>query len=121
MNDDSNKIRITDDDPKNVDLDPPIINTPPPPNPLGGGSGQRQWGTVSGAAPMMPGISGVDTTGNFLLKSWVYLGFAGLAAAFLAWALCEPTFHDEGSEGFGNYVIFTFLITFIFFINFFAK
>ena len=109
---DTDKIRITDDDVKSVRFDVPSPSPSPPPNP--GGSQPRQWGTISGAATGSSGFTSTETLGgSFFLKSWVYLGLAGLVSAFFAWALCEPTFNDTGSPGFGNYVLFAFLVTFI--------
>jgi hypothetical protein len=45
-------------------------------------------------------------TANVFFKTWVYLGIAGLAGAFVAWALFEPSFHDAGQQGVGNILLF---------------
>jgi hypothetical protein len=109
MNNDSNKIRITADDLESVHVDTPWQEVSPP-SPAGVGSGPRQWGSISGEAPRA-GAS-VETP-NFLLKSWVYLGIAGFGGAFLAWALCEPGFVDDGSSSWGNLLIFPLMVTMI--------
>jgi len=99
MNNDSNKITITSDDIKDVcvpALGPSITNPPNIPGPK-----VRPGNTVSTE------VSGV----NILLKSWVYLGIAGLIGAFLAWALCEPSFVDGGEARWGNILLFPLLVT----------
>jgi hypothetical protein len=102
MNDDPNKIRITLDDLQSV----------APPDPVGAPSvPQRQWGSVQGAAT--PYVASPAQTANFFLKAWVYLGIAGLAGAFLAWAICEPTIVDQGPSGWGDDWLFPLVITFM--------
>jgi Inner membrane component of T3SS, cytoplasmic domain len=94
-----------------VHVDPPWPGVTAPPH-VAGDSGPRQWGNISGAAPGLAGASAVGASGgNFLLQSWVYLGIAGLASAFLAWALCEPSFVDNGSPRWGNHLLFPLLVT----------
>lgn len=111
MNDDPNKIRITDDDLKGVNVDPPWPGISAPPN-SPGGSAPRQWGTISGAA-VPSGAYSAPSGGSFFLKSWVYLGIAGLVAAFLAWAICEPAFVDgvQQKRRWGNLLILPLIIT----------
>jgi hypothetical protein len=43
-----------------------------------------------------------------LFKAWAYLGIAGLAGAFIGWALLEPFFYDyyDGPRGAGNVLMF---------------
>lgn len=110
MNEDPNKIRITSDDLESVHVDPPWPGVTAPPH-VAGDSGPRQWGSISGAAPGLSAASAGETPGNFLLKSWVYLGIAGLVGAFLAWALCEPGFSDGGGTRWGNLLIFPIMVT----------
>jgi hypothetical protein len=110
MNDDPNKIRITSDDLESVQVDPPWPGISPPQNV--GNTGPRQWGSISGAPAGPAGASATDASGgSFFLKSWVYLGIAGLVAAFFAWALCEPGFEDGERARWGNHLIFPLLVT----------
>jgi hypothetical protein len=110
MSEEQEKIRITTDDLEGVRVDGPwpSVSTPAP---QAVGDAPRQWGSISDVAP---GGAAAETGGaNFFLKSWVYLGLAGLVGAFLAWAICEPGFTDGGQVRWGNMLIFPLLITFI--------
>ena len=111
MNEDPNKIRITDDDLRGVQIDEPWPGIPlPPKNPVGN-SGPRQWGMISGAGSGASGLANNSISdANFLLKSWVYLGIAGVVGAFSAWALCEPGFEDGNRSRWGNILIFPLLV-----------
>jgi hypothetical protein len=99
MPEDQEKIRITSDEIDRVVVDPPPRSAPPPPPPAADIGGSRQWGRVDAAGPLGVGAS---VNPNLFFKAWVYLGLAGVAGAFIAWALCEPSFRDFGPEGPGN-------------------
>lgn len=109
MSEDIGKIRITDDDVRSARVDPPAASYAAPPPSGTGATGPRNWGSVSGASTGGMAMHRPENA-HFLLKSWVYLGLAGLAGAFFAWAVCEPFFHDDGERGFGNYVIFSLMV-----------
>ena len=104
MSNDHEKIRITTDEVERVVVDPPAGPAPPPPA-VTDDSGTRQWGRVDLASshPLSPGASG---TPNVFFKAWAYLGIAGLSGAFVAWALCEPTFYEMAPRGLGNVLMF---------------
>jgi hypothetical protein len=106
MNEDPQKIRITSEDLKSIHVDAPWpgISSAPPPPPV---AGPRDWGNIAGA----PGLGATTNGGNFLLTAWVYLGLAGLAGAFLAWAICEPSYVDGGGAHWGNLLIFPMMVT----------
>lgn len=106
MNDNTNKIRITSDDLQNAQVAPPQN---------GGNIGARQWGSISNTPAGSAHASMMTASGgSFFLKSWVYLGIAGAAGAFLAWALAEPSLADvKGEEGWGNDWIVVLVIIFI--------
>lgn len=109
MNEDTGKIRITEDEVRTARVDPPAASFAAPP-PVGAASpAPRNWGSVGGATSG-PAALHAPEAAHFFLQSWVYLGLAGLAGAFLAWALCEPLFHDSGSDGIGNALIFPLMI-----------
>ncbi len=44
------------------------------------------------------------------MKAWFYLGAAGLAGAFLAWVLCEPSFEDDGVQGWAAIWMFPLMV-----------
>lgn len=48
------------------------------------------WGSVGGEEDQ-----GGEAKASFWLKSWVYLGLAGAAGAFLGWMVFEPWFSDD--------------------------
>ena len=86
MNSDEDKITISWDEVKQVDDAPPTpVYTPPPTTPSAG----KSWGTVGGRS-----AAASAAQGSIYLKSWFYLGLAGLLGAFLAWLFCEPSFED---------------------------
>ena len=109
MNDESGKIKITLEEVEKVQEAPPSAfggyGAPPPPP-----SGPKSYGRVnmSNEAPAMAAGSGV---GPVYMQAWFYLGLAGLAGAFLAWAVCEPAFVDGAREhGWGNTLIFPLMV-----------
>jgi Inner membrane component of T3SS, cytoplasmic domain len=104
MSNDDEKIRITSDEIERVILEQPVGFAPPPP-PITEHSGSRDWGRIDSRRPHAV-QSPATGTANVLFKAWVYLGIAGLVGAFIAWALCEPSFNDRGSRGLGNLVMF---------------
>lgn len=55
--------------------------------------------------------SGRVSSGSLFLKTWFYLGLAGLFGAFLAWMICEPTFEDGVKDGWGNNIMFPLVVT----------
>lgn len=95
MNNDPEKIRITFDDLERAQVYTPPASSgmPPPPPPTSGGP--REWGSVSGTAGLASGGAEVGGFAGFFLKAWVYLGLAGGVGAFLAWAMCEPFYHES--------------------------
>ena len=106
---DREKIKITWDDVGNAK---PHSSPPRPPvSAKVPSSGTKNYGNVSSS--VSTGNSGFSEGGNILLKAWVYLGLGGVLGAFFAWVLCEPTFNDSGTEGFGNYLLFTLLVAFM--------
>jgi hypothetical protein len=106
------KIRITADDLENIRIDAPSGTTSPIGNPADVG-GPRQWGSISGAPTEAINPGEEVARGSFFLKSWVYLGLAGFAAALLAWGICEPGFLDDGDGpgSWGNILLFPLLVT----------
>jgi hypothetical protein len=105
MSNEPEKIRISMAEIENVKLPPPSAVVSGSVRRIGEqptlGTTGRDYGSVN-ALP-----SNIDTKGPLWLKSWFYLGAAGLIGAFLAWAVCEPTFNDlSDTSGFGNIFIF---------------
>jgi len=107
MDDISGKIRITVEEVQDAKVDTPW---PSPTTPSFNGAGAKQWGNIgqSGAIPANGGAAG----GSVFLSSWIYLGLAGFCAAFLAWAICEPAFIDDGgsARSWGNTLLFPLLV-----------
>ena len=104
MSNEHEKIRITLDDVDHVVVDPPTRSAPPPP-PITDIGASRTWGRVD-AGPSHSLATGASATANVFLRAWVYLGLAGFLGAFVAWALCEPSFNDRGPRGAGNILLF---------------
>lgn len=113
MPEESEKIRITlDEVARSEEVTPPAASyspqaqpasTPPPPGT------PRQWGNVGGNVP----TAGVAGSGNIFMQAWCYLGVAGTAGAFLAWAICEPFYVDGRGHQWGNYLMIPLIITFM--------
>ncbi len=105
------KIHITWDDVEKVQEAAPFpVASPapaasPPPSPPSAGV---TWGTVANHAPTAAAIP--TAGGSLLLKGWFYLGAAGLIGAFLAWAICEPSFNDGARNYWGNYCLFPLMV-----------
>jgi FHA domain len=99
------KIRITEEDLRTVDVPKAEAVVVAP----AGGGPERQWGTVSGEPTVVGTADAKAARGGFLLKAWVYLGLAGAAGAFLAWAIAEPGFVD-GAEHWGNFLMFPLVV-----------
>ncbi len=57
----------------------------------------RCYGNITTEAPAVQ-----PERGSLLLQAWFYLGMAGLAGTFIAWAICEPYFVDGGPPRWGN-------------------
>jgi hypothetical protein len=107
MANDPNKIRITWDDVDKVEVDEATSMAIPVTRPVRS-AGDRSWGTIA-PQPLAAG-STQAAGGSVLMKAWFYLGAAGLAGAFLAWVLCEPSFADAGVAGWGNALIFPLMV-----------
>ena len=106
MPNDQEKIRITSDEVERVVIDSPARSMPPPPLRAEDIAGSRSWGRVDAASPYPTGVDSVGASHVFF-KTWVYLGLAGLAGAFLAWVICEPSFSDlPQARGVGNIIMF---------------
>jgi hypothetical protein len=94
--DDHETIKITLDDLAKVTV-PEVAPRPI----LPAAPGSRSYGTVADAADQAPAVS--EERGSILLQGWFYLGLAGLLAATLGWAICEPGFVDgQGLNHWGN-------------------
>jgi hypothetical protein len=115
MNDETGKIKITLEDVERVQrvqelqpqAAPPGYAGPPQPP-----TGPKNYGRLS-TANEAPAVTGTGH-GPIHMQAWFYLGAAGLAGAFLAWALCEPAFVDgQGQERWGNSLIFPFMVIFM--------
>jgi len=96
---DDGKIRITLDDLSRVSV--------PGRQEAGGEQG---YGNI--AETTLP-VTGEQTRGSILMKAWCYLGLAGLAGAVLAWAICEPNFHDGGHPTWANFILFPLMLVLI--------
>jgi hypothetical protein len=105
MPNDQEKIRITSDEIERVIIDSPVRQAPPPPLTTDIG-GSRTWGRVD-AGPSHPLAVGASATSSVFLRAWVYLGLAGAAGAFVAWALLEPSYYEfyTGRKGAGNFLL----------------
>ena len=99
MESEGEKITISWDEIEQVPETPPAT---PPPSPAN--TSDSSWGKVHTGPPAQSLAS--SGHGSLLMKGWFYLGLASLAGAFLAWALCEPTFEDDISQGWGNVMLF---------------
>jgi Inner membrane component of T3SS, cytoplasmic domain len=104
MSDNQKKIRITSDEVDRIILEHPAVFPPPPPR-IKENAGPRDWGRIDSTGSYAARSPATGTT-NVFFKAWVYLGVAGLVGAFIAWALCEPSFNDRGPSGFGNIFMF---------------
>src|SRR5437867_6302788 len=63
---------------------------------------ERSYGNIRNAAETQA-VDTPETRGSILLQAWFYLAVAGFSGAFLAWAICEPSFiDDEQARGWGN-------------------
>jgi Inner membrane component of T3SS, cytoplasmic domain len=102
MSHNQEKIRITSDEVDRMIVEQPGVFAPPP---IKEKSGPRDWGRIDSAGSY-GAHSQATGTANVLFKAWVYLGVAGLAGAFVAWAICEPSFNDTGPRGLGNIFMF---------------
>lgn len=113
MANEHDKIRITLDEVEQVTIDPidpsPTRLAPPPPT----HAVPKAWGRVDSAVASTRSSTRVGAPENLLLTAWVYLSIAGVAGAFVAWALCEPSFHDTGRPGPGNSLIFPAFVVFV--------
>jgi heme/copper-type cytochrome/quinol oxidase subunit 3 len=109
MNDDQERIRITTDEVSRVVLNPPDspASAPADVQPVG----SNVWGRIDSPQPQARSAA-LSAGPNLLLKAWVYLGIAGLLGAFVAWALCEPSFSDQGMQrGIGNILLLPTFVT----------
>jgi hypothetical protein len=99
---DAEPLKITAEDLAHVDVQASVSREETSP------AGPRSYGTVSGD----PGISETPPeAGSIFLRSWFYLGAAGLFGAVAAWAACEPGFTDGGSSRWGNIWMVPAIIT----------
>lgn len=84
-----------------------VADSPPQPayvTPQAQATADKSWGNVGAAMPM--GVASSASQGALYLKTWFYLGAAGLVGAFLAWLFCEPSFEDGQGGGWGNIMLF---------------
>jgi Inner membrane component of T3SS, cytoplasmic domain len=108
MNEYTGKIRITEDEVRTARVDPPATSYAAPPPVSSAASGPRNWGSVSGGSSSVA-MHALES-GHFFLQSWVYLGLAGMAGAFLAWVICEPSVNDGEPDGFLGSLMFPLMI-----------
>jgi hypothetical protein len=88
MSDEPIKIRITTEEVERVVLPDPASTMQQPSQVE---AAPKSYGRISsGPASAAREKSG----GSLLMKAWFYLGVAGFAGAFLAWAVCEPFIVD---------------------------
>jgi hypothetical protein len=101
MSNDHEKIRITTDEVERVVIEPSSAVGP------ANIAGSRSWGRVDSALPHVAAASAAGAA-NIFFKTWVYLGLAGLAGAFMGWAVFEPFFSDpnHGPPRVGNLIMF---------------
>jgi len=103
MSPENEKIRITSDEVARVVIGP--LQTDPPP---AGIDQSHVWGHVQSTEQAANQSRG----SSFLLQAWVYLGISGLIGAFIAWAICEPSFSDfANSRGVGNFLLMPAFVT----------
>lgn len=102
MTNDKGKIQISWDDINNEPTPSPAPIPIPVARPARSAS-DGSWGSIS---PQPNPTTMTTSGGSVFLKGWFYLGAAGLAGSLLAWILCEPSFHDYGTAGWGNVWIF---------------
>ncbi len=57
----------------------------------------KRYGNIRDA--VAPAVDGPVARGSILLKSWFYLGAAGLFGALVGWALIEPVYVDGPEKG----------------------
>ncbi len=88
-----NRIRITLDDLNNVAT--PEVSS-------------QGYGTV-GESPL-PEVAADPSKGSIFLKSWCYLGLAGLGGSLVAWAICEPRFRDAGRPTWANVILIPLMV-----------
>lgn len=81
------------------------------PPPQDAPSGAKSYGNINSAEPSAPLTP--EEKGSFLLQGWFYLGAAGLLGSIAGWGLCEPSFHDEYTSGWGNTFMVPFVIMFM--------
>jgi hypothetical protein len=110
MNDEIGKIKITLEDVNNVQESQPQPTSGGYPSSAALPGSAKSYGRISTTndGPVSAGV----TRGPVYMQAWFYLGLAGLIGAFLAWAICEPTFVDGsvGQERWGNSLIFPLMI-----------
>ena len=71
----------------------------------------RQWGSIQDITGAGTGIENSKT--SIIHKSWFYLSVAGLIAALIAWAICEPGFSDTSHNTWGNSLLFPLMAAFV--------
>lgn len=82
-------------------------STPPQPG------APRQWGSISGPSSAAGMTGSVSGSANIFMRAWFYLGLAGTAGAFFAWAVCEPGFNDGVHNSWGNTLMMPLIIMFM--------
>jgi len=92
MSDEPIKIKITSEEVERVVLPEP---SPQPYVPPQTGAATKSYGRIASAPSV---TAGGASGGSLLMKTWFYLGLAGLLGAFVAWALCEPFVQDRRRE-----------------------
>ncbi|MDZ7639612.1 MAG: hypothetical protein U5J83_15375 [Bryobacterales bacterium] len=93
MNEQPGKIRITADDLDQVRLSNPATGLPVPGGETGGPeAATRGYGNIRDTASAE--LTQPEGMGSLFLRSWFYLGVAGLAGSLLGWGMLEPFFID---------------------------
>ena len=92
MSDEPIKIRITAEEVEQVVLPEPAPAMQQPPQP---GAATKSYGRISSGPA---GASAASSGGSLFMKAWFYLGVAGFAGAFTAWAVCEPFVTDGARQ-----------------------
>jgi len=103
----SEKIRITEDDLRAVNVASPEVIS----KGADGTSTARDWGSISGDPTLIGSDEAQAARGSFLLKSWVYLMFAGAIGTFLGWVIVEPVFSDDDVDKVGNVLMMPVVTT----------
>ncbi len=91
-------LRITHDDLAKLDERNAALGPVAEPGGADAGAGEKRYGNIRDTVDQ-DGENFVSR-GSILLKSWFYLGIAGMLGALAGWAIIEPFFDDNNSGGF---------------------